>query len=238
MSSFKSALIAAAITLGSLAAAAPASALVLAASSFDAGDDGWTNGDFSAGGGGALATGGGIVAAADNYSYNAFIASTAYLGDKSAANGGALSFDVGDDTDYSPGDFNTHAMVTLFGAGTLIYGGLTLTPPANGGGFAHYDIALIASNFYAGDPNAPDLPASGVAVSELQFAQILGSLDRVAINGDFHDGSDYARLDNVVLSAGVPEPAPWGLMIVGFGAAGALLRRQRGDGGRAITVAA
>jgi hypothetical protein len=30
------------------------------------------------------------------------------------------------------------------------------------------------------------------------------------------------------VTAGVPEPASWAMMILGFGAAGALLRRRRG----------
>ena len=34
-------------------------------------------------------------------------------------------------------------------------------------------------------------------------------------------------LDNVSLTAAVPEPATWGMMIVGFGAMGATLRRRR-----------
>jgi hypothetical protein len=35
-----------------------------------------------------------------------------------------------------------------------------------------------------------------------------------------------AAIDNVGVT-GVPEPAAWGLMILGFGAAGATLRRRR-----------
>ena len=40
-------------------------------------------------------------------------------------------------------------------------------------------------------------------------------------------------LDNVVLTSrdavgGVPEPATWGLMIMGFGGIGAMLRRRQG----------
>jgi hypothetical protein len=34
-------------------------------------------------------------------------------------------------------------------------------------------------------------------------------------------------IDNVVVSGAVPEPAAWGLMITGFGALGAALRRRR-----------
>ena len=47
---------------------------------------------------------------------------------------------------------------------------------------------------------------------------------------DFFNAPSYFHLDNVSvirLPNGVPEPGPWALMIVGFGAAGAMLRRNR-----------
>ena len=39
-------------------------------------------------------------------------------------------------------------------------------------------------------------------------------------------GLDTGYLDNVLIQS-VPEPAAWALMIVGFGSAGAMLRRRR-----------
>ena len=38
---------------------------------------------------------------------------------------------------------------------------------------------------------------------------------------------ETAFIDNVSASVAVPEPAAWALMIIGFGAAGAMLRRRR-----------
>ena len=38
------------------------------------------------------------------------------------------------------------------------------------------------------------------------------------------------EIDNLAVIAGVPEPASWALMIMGFGSAGALLRRRRALG--------
>jgi hypothetical protein len=55
-------------------------------------------------------------------------------------------------------------------------------------------------------------------------------------------GSSYLEFDNVTYSAGatgaVPEPASWAMMIIGFGATGAALRRRRLTVrlGRAISV--
>lgn len=61
--------------------------------------------------------------------------------------------------------------------------------------------------------------------------------DAAPINGRaamaLQDGGDsrYAGTDNLNLggstSGGVPEPAAWALMIVGFGGVGGLLRRRR-----------
>jgi hypothetical protein len=42
-----------------------------------------------------------------------------------------------------------------------------------------------------------------------------------------HADSGYLAFDNISFSAAVPEPASWGLMILGFGAIGGLLRGRR-----------
>lgn len=41
--------------------------------------------------------------------------------------------------------------------------------------------------------------------------------------------SSQLLLDNISISAAIPEPATWALMIVGFGSAGAVLRRRRAE---------
>ncbi|MHA6723487.1 PEPxxWA-CTERM sorting domain-containing protein [Sphingomonas sp. RS2018] len=46
-------------------------------------------------------------------------------------------------------------------------------------------------------------------------------------NGTPNGLPPVALLDNVSVTAAVPEPATWGMMIVGFGAMGAQLRRRR-----------
>ncbi|MBN8808643.1 MAG: PEPxxWA-CTERM sorting domain-containing protein [Sphingomonas sp.] len=46
-------------------------------------------------------------------------------------------------------------------------------------------------------------------------------------NGTPNGLPPVALLDNVSLTAAVPEPASWALMIVGFGAMGYSLRRRR-----------
>ena len=51
-------------------------------------------------------------------------------------------------------------------------------------------------------------------------------------------GDAEAGLDNVSLTAGVPEPAAWAMMILGFGLAGASLRRRRPDAAQARSIRA
>jgi hypothetical protein len=56
-----------------------------------------------------------------------------------------------------------------------------------------------------------------------------GASTTISIVGNV--GQNYVGLDNVILTGGrapggVPEPATWALMLMGFGGLGALLRRR------------
>ncbi|KQT34986.1 hypothetical protein ASG29_02270 [Sphingomonas sp. Leaf412] len=67
------------------------------------------------------------------------------------------------------------------------------------------------------------------SLAEFSYRRNLGNSvsQYVAVPGG--DGNDYSgnvRLD-VVAAAGVPEPATWGLMILGFGAVGGSMRRRK-----------
>ena len=211
--------------MGAMASSPAVAATVLAESHFGAGAEGWLNGDFTLRDTTSAVTfdAAGFITVTDRFPYNAFIASAPFTGNKSAANRGTLSFDLGSDLNDGPG--KTVPLVTLIGAGKLIFGGMISTPPATTG-FSHYDIALTASQFFLGSPSDP---TTGQPVSEADFAAILADLKQVAISGDFHSPEDFVRLDNVVLTsgAGIPEPSSWALMIGGFGLAGAALRRRR-----------
>jgi hypothetical protein len=51
--------------------------------------------------------------------------------------------------------------------------------------------------------------------------------DHAGFQGTGDEGWGLENVQVTGLAAGVPEPATWGLMLVGFGGMGALLRRQR-----------
>jgi hypothetical protein len=100
----------------------------------------------------------------------------------------------------------------------------------------------ISTGFYR--PMQNRLSETGdVALSGVQSGTVLFDLSQFAgskVNLRLQFQSDYSvlgrgvSLDNVIVTgtpdatpAGVPEPATWAMMILGFGAAGSMLRRRR-----------
>jgi len=100
-------------------------------------------------------------------------------------------------------------------------------------------VAVAASGLvaFAADAGAPP-PAGGQPEAGGANPWVESSRDPTApLNGGaemaLQDGPDarYIGIDNLSragsTSGGVPEPAAWALMIVGFGGVGGLLRRRR-----------
>ncbi|MEW5687529.1 MAG: laminin B domain-containing protein [Pseudomonadota bacterium] len=201
-----------------------AAATIIAESRFSESAEGWRQGDFTGGNVTyALAwnPAGHVVADDSREQFTAFLAPSAYRGDRRDAFGGALAFDL---ATAIPPDVGRVPYVTLQGAGRLLFG--LLTDVAPGEAFSRYAIVLRPENFFLGSPE--EGPGS-IPASEALFLQVLRDLDQLSIRADLADGPDQVLLDNVVLTAGagVPEPQTWALMIAGFGLAGAALRRVR-----------
>ena len=115
------------------------------------------------------------------------------------------------------GDFTS-----TLGNTVALYSGDTLL-----GSFALKPLLAGASNAYYGNPNSN---FSGADSSEpfafFNFDSTAG-FDRIDIT---QNGGGGFELDNVTIGntpGAVPEPASWALMIIGFGATGALLRSSR-----------
>lgn len=103
-----------------------------------------------------------------------------------------------------------------------------------GGAFTlgSFDIAASFSNNPASSFTATGFLAGllvGTTSGELgnfaTFAGFGGNVDRVVFDGI--GGGGGFELDNVVVNSAVPEPASWAMMLIGFGAIGASMRRRR-----------
>jgi hypothetical protein len=206
----------------------PATAAVLASSTFDASTEGWTQfGDatgpvFVPSGGNP----GGFIRATDTETGAAwyFSAPAQFLGNKSAAYGTSLTYDL-----RQSALFNQNNSVDDV---TLVGNGLTLTKDAGANPdstlFTHYDVQLLASAGWFAGPATP--------ATETDMMSVLSNLTALLIRGEFVSGPDAGDLDNVFLNGaaavptpgpiGVPEPANWPLLAVGFALLGAILRRR------------
>jgi hypothetical protein len=199
---------------------------VIASSTFNTNDEGWTNGNFnsttpSPTSVNYLSTGGnpgGHIQVADNYNWNAFLAPASYLGNQSAAYLGTVTFDLYDtytDTTPSPG-------IMISDGTTFLYSPLILDSAAGGPPFVSFSVQFKASTGWSLNVDGSS------AANEAQMQSVLANLQILAIDADWNNGPDNVHLDNVVLSSaptGVPEPgcialvAPFAMWLV--------LRRRR-----------
>jgi alkaline phosphatase D len=211
-----------------VAVAASASGATLVSSTFDSGDDAWRAGEFLTTSAltvapAYFATGGntgGYLRVPDVAEWGAYHAPAKFLGNKAAAYGGSLSFDLR----IQESDPTTYSMVLISdGTTTLQF----RSSPALGS-WNTFTVDLVAS---AGWQLSTNGKTAGAAVSELQLQTVLSNLQTLRINSDWKTGADQVDLDNVLLSsdsdvAHTPEPSTMGLLGLSLGVV-ALLRRRR-----------
>jgi hypothetical protein len=81
-----------------------------------------------------------------------------------------------------------------------------------------------------GSPIFSDTTVTGQPFTERTtnpFELLMGESYSLSFHGLQFEGDNTAYIDGVSLSAAVPEPATWAMMLLGFGAIGFALRRRR-----------
>lgn len=203
-------------------ACATAQAGVLASSTFDSGTDGWLtmNGavdlTWVASGGES----GGYVMATDSVfgrTLWVWSAPESFLGDKSSAVGGTLSF------------YQRASNVTRGGNDAadvkIIGNGITLAidaGPSPGLDWTPYSLTLTPGAWHLGD-------LSGALASAADIQDALSNVSALYIRGDFTPliRGASSGLDSVVLASPVPEPGTAALCLAGLLVGGSLMRRRR-----------
>ena len=118
---------------------------------------------------------------------------------------------------FGLGDFgsDSHGTLTAASAGTY-----TFSLNSDDGSKAFIDGVLVLDDSNAHGPftvtNTVGLSA-GAHTFEVQFFECCGGAS----------GVDFTTPEGITLGGGVPEPASWALMLVGFGGLGAALRHRR-----------
>lgn len=124
------------------------------------------------------------------------------------------------------GNFGSFVISGLAGDDLVLSGDDFWYDPAWGDLMIRVDIASDASG--AGLPPLPGLGAPGGDEGDGSFASAFlldDEFDPGSQNQEGEGGNGPPPLPNLVSPA--PEPSAWALMIMGFGAAGALIRRRR-----------
>lgn len=202
--------------------AVPATAqTVIAASDFSLGPAGWRAFNGVTDDGWQLLGGnpGGFMRATDANTDALwfFAAPAAFLGDLSAAYGGALAYDLRV-AGAAPPHLETYADLQILGANGVRLVRTMETAPGNA--WTSFLVPLVADGAWR--IGAVD----GAAASALTFQQVLAGVTELRIRGDHLSAFETTGLDNVVLTA-VPEPAALALWAAGLGVCAMALRRRR-----------
>lgn len=182
-----------------------------------------------------------VLAAASAFAF-AVAATPATAAPELVTNGG---FDTGDFTGFTQGGNTSFTGIGYYGPP---YYNVAYFGPQNTPGSIQQTIATMAGQLYnfsfdlqndGGNPNSANVSFGGTNVLSLTDASSFGfthysfnvaaTSANTALNFAFQQNPAYFRLDNIsvmAIAGGVPEPATWGLMILGFGAAGFAMRRR------------
>ncbi len=138
-----------------------------------------------------------------------FNAPAAYSGDRSAAFGTAITWDLygirGNHTSVS-----NIADVILIGNGTAI--GIDVDAQPVNGQWTSWSAPIMASANWRTVPNLSTGAFAGAALTDAEIQAVLANLTGLRLRGEFTSGADSAALDNVNM---VPAPGAIALLAVG-----------------------
>ena len=210
------------VTIALLASLVTSSGAAAQSSTFSTNDEGWRVGEFFSVGTsvgvtyvGSGGNQGGYITTTDRFGWNAFWAPSMFLGNKSALYGGTLSLDER----VLSSDGNSYPMVVI-SDGSLRLQYVTAPPTTNWNTFL-FPLTEAGWQLANGTGNP------GPAATQAQFQQVLGNLAWLHIDADWQTGPDQVDLDNVIMTAAVPEPASLALLVPGLLGIAVFVRRRR-----------
>jgi hypothetical protein len=182
-------------------------------STFDTGTEGWIavdpTGDYTASWSSTNGNPGGFLLGTETSPLGGtgyFIAPSNWLGNLSSYAGGILSYDikvVGGTSYFDDVD------VIISSGGNSASWSSHVNPVDQG--WLNFQVQLTSANFTGGD-----------------LATILANVTKIQIRGEYIDGSETEGIDNVnLMTAAVPEPSTWAMMILGFAGLGFMGYRRR-----------
>jgi hypothetical protein len=146
-----------------------------------------------------------------------------FLGNQSAAYGGALQFDlaVTGAGFGSPPGFDQEDVVLVGGGLTLVYDTGFSPTPTSSVSWNSFSVGLTEAGWRRDSLTGP-------AATQADMQAVLGSLSALYIRGEFLFGlDDVGRLDNVVLSSPAAVPEPSSLTLFGLGGLSLVVVRFR-----------
>jgi alkaline phosphatase D len=168
---------------------------------------------------------GGHICCADTTGFSDFFAAPAlYVGDKSSFIGGTLSFDAKSD---SAPQFSGQFLVLLEGNGVTLFFDSTSPFPQMQATWESLSVSLAPEPGWKVATGNCFFTETCVPADNSDFQLVMSNLTSLNIRGDWVDGGDIGRLDNVNM---VPEPAT--LLLLAGGLLALSLRRPLHADGR------
>jgi hypothetical protein len=210
-----------------MAVCGPVRSQLIASSTFDVSDEGWRVGEYVVPSGEIIpcimpsgGNPGGWIQTDDQFWWTAFRAPASFLGDRTSAFGGTLSFDI--KSAYS--DNIAYPGVVMGDGSVFIYREIGVPG-------ADWETHVLTLNGSGGWRVTNSVLADLGAATDAHFLAVLKNLTLLHISADWHSGIDDVGLDNVFLrgpnsSAPVPEPGAVTTALAGAAVFGAVWRRR------------